>query len=473
MSKKYGPVMRLWLGSHLLVVVSSAQAAAEFVKVQDKVWASRPPSLAGEIFSYNYRDIVWAPYGNHWRHVRKICSLELFSPKRLETFRAPRTEQLSLMIKTMFQDGEKGEVVNLGVKLGHLSGNNITRILLNKRFFEADTAGEKDSHIFKELIFELFSVSTPLLIGDFIPWLKWVTTVSGFKARMNKAKGDLDSFLQTFLEFKKSKLMQQKIQKKPQAAGTNEEEHADEEQQFDPEADFVDLLMAQPSEDGTGNLSEDSVKAVIQDMLLAGTDTSALTAEWGLAELVRNPSVMTKLQNELDTVIGKDRIVTETDLPNLPYLEAVTKEVFRMHPTTPLSIPHESMEATEVLGFKFPTKTRMFVNIYAIQRDPMVWERPLEFDPERFIKNPEIHFRGKYLQLIPFGAGRRMCPGMPLAVLFVQMGLARLAHSFDFTLPGGEDPLKLDMTETFGLTIPRANPLCVHPKPRLPKHLYL
>jgi hypothetical protein len=132
------------------------------------------------------------------------------------------------------------------------------------RFFEADTAGEKDSHIFKELIFELFSVSTPLLIGDFIPWLKWVTTVSGFKARMNKAKGDLDSFLQTFLEFKKSKLMQQKIQKKPQAAGTNEEEHADEEQQFDPEADFVDLLMAQPSEDGTGNLSEDSVKAVIQ-----------------------------------------------------------------------------------------------------------------------------------------------------------------------------------------------------------------
>jgi hypothetical protein len=134
MSKKYGPVMRLWLGSHLLVVVSSAQAAAEFVKVQDKVWASRPPSLAGEIFSYNYRDIVWAPYGNHWRHVRKICSLELFSPKRLETFRAPRTEQLSLMIKTMFQDGEKGEVVNLGVKLGHLSGNNITRILLNKRY---------------------------------------------------------------------------------------------------------------------------------------------------------------------------------------------------------------------------------------------------------------------------------------------------------------------------------------------------
>jgi cytochrome P450 len=475
MSKKYGPVMRLWLGSHPLVVVSSAQAAAEFVKVQDKAWGGRPPSIAGEIFSYNYRNVVWAPYGNYWRHVRKICSLELLTPKRLETFRAPRAEELSQMIKTMFQDGEKGEAVNLQVKLGHLSSNNITRMLLNKRFFDADTAGEEDSHRFTELIFEVFSISLTLLIGDFIPWLKWVTTVSGFKARIKKAKGGLDSFLQTFLEIKKSKLLQHQIQKKPQASGTNEEEHADEQQQFDQSAeeDFVGVLMAQPSEDGTGRLAEDSVKAVIQDLLLAGTDTSALTVEWGLAELLRNPIVMKKLQNELDTVVGKDRIVMETDLPNLPYLQAVAKEVFRLHPTTPLGIPHESMEPTTVLGFKFPTKTRLFLNLYAIQRDPMMWERPLEFDPERFVKNPEIDVRGKHLQLMPFGTGRRMCPGMPLAVVFVQMGLARLAHSFDFTLPGGEDPLKLDMTETFGLSTPRVHPLHVHPKPRLPKHLYL
>ncbi|KAH8941119.1 hypothetical protein BDL97_14G021500 [Sphagnum fallax] len=376
MSKKYGPVMRLWLGSHPLVVVSSAQAAAEFVKVQDKAWGGRPPSIAGEIFSYNYRNVVWAPYGNYWRHVRKICSLELLTPKRLETFRAPRAEELSQMIKTMFQDGEKGEAVNLQVKLGHLSSNNITRMLLNKRFFDAGTAGEEDSHRFTELIFEVFSISLTLLIGDFIPWLKWVTTVSGFKARIKKAKGGLDSFLQTFLEIKKSKLLQHQIQKKPQASGTNEEEHADEQQQFDQSAeeDFVGVLMAQPSEDGTGRLAEDSVKAVIQDLLLAGTDTSALTVEWGLAELLRNPIVMKKLQTELDTVVGKDRIVMETDLPNLPYLQAVTKEVFRLHPTTPLGIPHESMETTTVLGFKFPTKTRLFLNLYAIQRDPMMWE---------------------------------------------------------------------------------------------------
>jgi cytochrome P450 len=134
MSKKYGPVMRLWLGSHPLVVVSSAQAAGEFVKVQDKIWAGRPPSIAGEVMSYNYRNIVWAAYGNYWRHVRKICSMELFTPKRLETFRAPRTEELSQMIKTIFQDGEKGEAVDLEVKLGHLASNSITRMLLNERY---------------------------------------------------------------------------------------------------------------------------------------------------------------------------------------------------------------------------------------------------------------------------------------------------------------------------------------------------
>jgi hypothetical protein len=132
------------------------------------------------------------------------------------------------------------------------------------RFFDADTAGEKDSHRFKELIFEVFSISLTLLIGDFIPWLKWVTTVSGFKAQIKKAKGDLDSFLQTFLELKKSKLMKHQIQKKPPSSGTNEEH--DGQRQFDQSAeeDFVGVLMAQPSEDGTGRLAEDSVKAVIQ-----------------------------------------------------------------------------------------------------------------------------------------------------------------------------------------------------------------
>jgi cytochrome P450 len=236
--------------------------------------------------------------------------------------------------------------------------------------------------------------------------------------------------------------------------------------------DFVDVLLAQPVEDGTGHLSDNSIKAVIQDMLLAGTDTSANTVEWAIAELLRHPHCAKKLQAELDEVVGKDRIVTESDIPNLPYLNALLKEVLRLYPPFPLCVTHVALEDTTVGGFDFVAGTRLCVNIYAIQRDPKWWERPLEFDPERFMKNPEINPLGGHFQFIPFGTGRRQCPGLILGLLFVQIGLARLMQSFDFSLPNGQDPATLDMTEKFGGTMPRQNPLQVVCKPRLPKSLY-
>jgi cytochrome P450 family 1 subfamily A polypeptide 1 len=207
-------------------------------------------------------------------------------------------------------------------------------------------------------------------------------------------------------------------------------------------------------------------------MLVAGTETSSNTVEWAIAELIHHPEYAKKLYAELDEVVGRERVVNETDIPNLPYLNAVVKETFRMHPPAPLNLPHKSLEDTTVAGFDLPANTQLFINIYAIQRDPNWWEKPLEFDPERFIKNPEINVNGNHFQLIPFGAGRRQCPGMPLGVLFVQVGLARLMQSFEFALPPGQDPATLDMSETFGITLPRTNSLQVVCKPRLPKHFY-
>jgi cytochrome P450 len=207
-------------------------------------------------------------------------------------------------------------------------------------------------------------------------------------------------------------------------------------------------------------------------MLVAGTETSSNTVEWAIAELIHHPEYAKKLYAELDKVVGRERVVDETDIPNLPYLNAVVKETFRMHPPAPLNLPHKSLEDTTVAGFDLPANTQLFINIYAIQRDPNWWEKPLEFDPERFIKNPEINVTGNHFQLIPFGAGRRQCPGMPLGVLFVQIGLARLMQSFEFALPPGQDPATLDMSETFGITLPRKTSLQVVCKPRMPKHFY-
>jgi cytochrome P450 len=207
-------------------------------------------------------------------------------------------------------------------------------------------------------------------------------------------------------------------------------------------------------------------------MLVVGTDTSSNTIEWAIAELVCHPHCAKKLQAELDEVVGRDRIVTESDIPNLPYLNAVLKEALRLYPPVPLSITHVALEDTRVGGFDFVVGTRLSVNIYAIQRDPKWWERPLEFDPERFIKNPGINPLGSHFQFIPFGTGRRQCPGLTLGLSFVQIGLARLMQSFDFALPNGQDPATLNMTEKFGATMPRQNPLQVVCKPQLPKSLY-
>ncbi|KAH8958172.1 hypothetical protein BDL97_06G010200 [Sphagnum fallax] len=453
-TKKYGPIMYLRLGSEGLVVASSAEVAREFVKVQDKVWAGRESSTAMDMFTYNHLDIVGAPYGPYWLHLRKICTMELFTNKRLESFRPPRTDEFNQMIKSIMDDVEKGKIVDLAMKLSHVAMNNITRMLLNKRFYGVDASAQHEAYKFKELTFNLFKLVATRSIGDFVPWLKWVIIVSGLKSRMMKVKARTDVVLQEFLEVKKNgKIINMKT----------DDVHCE---------DFVDVLLAQPVEDGTGHLSDNSIKAVIQDMLLAGTDTSANTVEWAIAELLRHPHCAKKLQAELDEVVGKDRIVTESDIPNLPYLNALLKEVLRLYPPFPLCVTHVALEDTTVGGFDFVAGTRLCVNIYAIQRDPKWWERPLEFDPERFMKNPEINPLGGHFQFIPFGTGRRQCPGLILGLLFVQIGLARLMQSFDFSLPNGQDPATLDMTEKFGGTMPRQNPLQVVCKPRLPKSLY-
>lgn len=207
-------------------------------------------------------------------------------------------------------------------------------------------------------------------------------------------------------------------------------------------------------------------------MLIAGSDTTAAAIEWTIAELILHPLCMTKLQSELDTVVGTDRVVSETDISNLPYLQAVVKESFRLHPPGPLGVPHTALQPTKVWGYDLPANTQLLVNSYTIQRDPKHWANPLEFEPGRFIENPQIDLKGSHFQLLPFGAGRRMCPGMSLAIIVVQIGVARLAQGFNFVLPHGEDPRNLDMTERFGITLARVNPLLVILKPRLPSNLY-
>ena len=210
-------------------------------------------------------------------------------------------------------------------------------------------------------------------------------------------------------------------------------------------------------------------------MFAAGTDTSSSTTEWAIAELIRNPRIMAQVQQELDSVVGRDRNVTEEDLPHLPYLQAVVKETFRLHPSTPLSLPRIAAEGCEILGYHIPKGATLLVNVWAIARDPKEWANPLEFRPERFLEGGEkagVDVKGNDFEVIPFGAGRRICAGMSLGLRMVQLLTATLAHSFDWELENGLNPEKLNMDEAYGLTLQRAAPLSVHPKPRLSPDVY-
>lgn len=210
-------------------------------------------------------------------------------------------------------------------------------------------------------------------------------------------------------------------------------------------------------------------------MFTAGTDTSSSTVEWAIAEIIRHPKILAQLKQELDSVVGRDRLVSELDLAQLTYLQAVVKEVFRLHPSTPLSLPRIAAESCEINGYQIPKGSTLLVNVWAIARDPDVWTEPLEFRPERFLprgEKPSVDVRGNDFELIPFGAGRRICAGMSLGLRMVQILTATLIHAFDWDLADGLMPEKLNMDEAYGLTLQRAVPLSVHPRPRLSGRAY-
>ena len=209
---------------------------------------------------------------------------------------------------------------------------------------------------------------------------------------------------------------------------------------------------------------------------MAGTDTSSSTVEWAIAELTHNPKLLAQAQEELDTVVGSNRLVTEADLPRLTFLQAIVKETFRLHPSTPLSLPRIAAENCEINGYFIPKDSTLLVNVWAIARDPDMWADPLEFRPGRFLpggEKPNVDVRGNDFEVIPFGAGRRICAGMSLGLRMVQLLTASLIHGFNWDLPNGQVAEKLNMEEAYGLTLQRASPLMVHPRPRLKPHSYI
>ncbi|GLJ31811.1 hypothetical protein SUGI_0639990 [Cryptomeria japonica] len=440
LAKRYGSIVFLRLGSVPTVVISSPAMAKEFLKTHDLVFATRPNCAFGKYVSYDHKDVAYSPYGVYWRQIRKLCTVELLTMKRINSFRFVREEELSAMIGSIWEESGAGaKCVDVKKRLSSLTQNITCRIFASRTYSDNELS---EGHGFKQMIDEIFAVAGAFNVSDFIPYLDWLD-LQGIRRRMQAVHKTFDGFAE--------KVIDQHI-----GCRLGEGKLKDE----DRVKDMVDVLLDMDEKEGQ-TISRVDIKAIIFDMLAAGIETSSTTVEWAMSELLRNPAMLALAQQEIESVVGTDRKVNESDVRNFDYLQCVVKETFRLHPPFPLLLPHESMEGCRLGGYFIPPKTRLYVNVWAMGRDENVWKDAHLFKPERFMGcNKDV--RGQDFDLLPFGTGRRGCPGVSMGLSVVELTLAQLLHCFDWTVEG-----EVDVAEVFGLTVPRKNPLFARPSRRL------
>ncbi|GMJ07291.1 TRANSPARENT TESTA 7, CYTOCHROME P450 75B1 [Hibiscus trionum] len=457
LSQRYGPLMHLKFGSYPVLIASSAEMAKEFLKTHDQIFASRPPYAAGKYVGYNYSDVLWAPYGPHLRQGRKIYQNELFSSKRLESFEYIRAEEMRAFVSRLYE--LSGKPVVLVEHLTRLTLSNISRMVLGNKYFSVsgDDRIVSNSILSLQNLQEMMNEFAFLIgvfnIGDWIPWLDFLD-LQGYEKRLKALKEKLDRFLDlVFDEHKRRK----------EELGKDFVAH-----------DMVDLLLQladDPESDLDVKLTYDALRGFTLDPIVGGTESTSVTVEWVISELIKQPQLIRKATEELDRVIGRERWVEEKDIPQLPYIDAIMKETMRKHPVAPLLAPHMAMEDCNVAGYDILKGTRVFVSSWSIGRDPSLWEQPEEFRPERFLGR-NIDVKGRSFELLPFGAGRRMCPGYNLGLKMILLSIANLLQAFNWKLPDNTKVEDLSMEEGPGISTPRKFPLVAVVEPRLPLHLY-
>ncbi|KAK1427465.1 hypothetical protein QVD17_16151 [Tagetes erecta] len=430
LATKYGPIMALRFGSRRVLVITSSSAVEECFTRNDIILANRPLFISGEYLTYNRIALSAAPYGQLWRDVRRIMTLELFSTARLKHYTSVRQDEVKLFLKDLskdcFQDFSR---VEMRPRIQGLTFNIIMTIIADKGFYGTGVQDFKEASVFKAIISEIFEVTAASNPANFIPALRLVD-FRGFEKRLLRLQTQSDKFLQNLIEKCKGR-----------HSGPIEKGNA---------MPFIDVMLSlQASE--PNYYTDDLIKANIMTLLVAGTDTSSVTIEWAMSLLLNHPDVLEKARAQIDEYIGNERLVQETDIPNLPYIQCIINESLRLFPAAPLLVPHESSKDCTIGGFDVARGTIVLVNAWAIHRDPMVWDKPLCFKPERFEEVLNDGYR-----FIPFGMGRRQCPGSGLANRVIWLALASLIQCFEWDRVSKE---LVGLSEGKGLTMPKDEPL--------------
>ncbi|KAK7316832.1 hypothetical protein RJT34_00581 [Clitoria ternatea] len=435
LSKQYGPLMHIKLGSLSTVVVSTPEMAKEIMKTHDITFANRPHLLAAHVITYGSKGMTFSPYGSYWRQMRKICTFELLTPKRVESFQSIREEEASNLVKEIGLN--EGSSINLSKMINSTSYSLTSRVALGGKC--------EDQDAFIAVMKGVVQLVSGFSIADLYPSIRVLQVLTRVRSKAEKLHQEIDRILEKIVRDHRDTSSETK--EINQKAGE----------------DLVDVLLKLQKQNNLEHpLSDSIIKATMLDIFSAGSGTSAKTLEWTMSELVKNPRVMEKAQAEVRTVYKEKGYVDEKSLHELKYLRSVIKETLRLHCPVPLLLPRECNERCEVNGYEIPAKSKVIVNAWLISRDPNYWIEAEKFYPERFLDS-SIDFKGADFQFIPFGAGRRMCPGTTFGIANVEVLLANLLFHFDWKMPNGNKPEELDMTESFGLSVRRKHDLYLIP----------
>ncbi|XP_022973389.1 cytochrome P450 71A3-like [Cucurbita maxima] len=425
-ARRYGPLFLLHLGTKPTIVVSSPQLARDIMKTHDLTFANRPKSSMADKLLYGSKDIAMSPYGEYWRRMRSIGVLRLLSHNSVQSFRCVREQEVKAMIDNIQHNPIS---VNLTELFSRLTNDVICRVAFGRKY----GIGQDGSKL-RSLLLQFGESLASFIIRDYVPLLGWIDGVSGFDVKAKRVAKELDVLLDEVIE---------------------DHIHLQNRAEL---KDLMDILLSIQAENSTGfPLQMGSIKALILDMFAAGVDSTYAALEWAMSELLKHPESMKKLKGEMREIMGGKGYVGEEDVEKMHYLKAIIKETLRLHPPLPLLF-RESSQSIKVKGYDINPGTRVMINVWAIGRDPEVWEEAEEFRPERFMTS-SMDFKGQNMELIPFGAGRRGCPGIAFAMAMIEMALANVVHKFEWKLPNGAAGEDLDMTGVFGLAIHREFPL--------------
>lgn len=448
LSQQYGPIYKFWLGGKLCVVLNSPSLAKEVVRDQDSIFANRDPPIAGLVATYGGLDIGFSPNGSYWRDMRKLFVREMLSNRNLEACYSLRRHEVRKTIKNVHTN--IGNPVDIGELAFVTEINVIMSMIFGSNFVEEMEKHKIDGTEFRELVIKYLQMLGKPNISDFFPTLARFD-LQGIQKEAESLLKSVESILDPAIKEHMKMLSDRR----------------EGEIQGNEKKDFIQILLELMEQKDIGiSLDLVKIKAILVDIVIGGTDSTTTTVEWVMAELLNNREIISKVQQELKLVVGMNNIVEESHLPELHYLDAVLKETLRLHPALPLLIPKRPSQSAVVGEYTIPEGTKVFLNVYAIHRDPQVWESPLEFQPERFLSpSTNLDYAGNNMKYLPFGSGRRICAGLPLAEKMVMFMMASLLHSFDWKLTEGEN---VDLSEGFGLVIKKSERLFAIPTPRLP-----